>query len=185
MTSNADGDDCVPVEVLPEIFRALTDMHDGREILSDSDLAQLRNFAEQQPGLLVTPASLVGLLAALTKSSPTDSPELEHDMELRGRNSDRDELEFRPRSSSTDSEGTSYQHSGSRPSSRGPPQTPKNSVFDTHRRQRSTPLGNNAPSSWASRPAPPSRRKSDAGNRSDSEVGIPHIRLCCSLLISA
>ena len=60
-----------------------------------------------------------------------------------------------------------------RSSSRGPPQTPRDSVFDSGRRQRTTPLGNkNAPSSWSRRP-PPSRRKSDAGHNralSDSEV---------------
>ncbi|KAF9492296.1 hypothetical protein BDN71DRAFT_1396851 [Pleurotus eryngii] len=62
---------------------------------------------------------------------------------------------------------------GSRPPSRGPPQTPLSgkgpSVFETSRRQRSTPLDSQGPpSSWAKRP-PPSRRKSDAGSRSDSE----------------
>ncbi|KAJ8518667.1 hypothetical protein ONZ45_g4284 [Pleurotus djamor] len=61
----------------------------------------------------------------------------------------------------------------SRPPSRGPPQTPGSgkgpSPFD--RRQRATPLAGESqapPSSWAKRP-PPSRRKSDAGSRSDSE----------------
>ena len=97
----------------------------------------------------------------------------------------------RSRSSSNDSNGTSLFRTTSRPTSSGLPQTPTSakgpSPFDASRRQRSTPLGNNAPSSWTKRPVPAHRRKSDAGSRSDSEVlshypfNSPIPLICCSL----
>lgn len=160
-TTNPEGEECVPVEVVPDIIISLAKFYNGRPILNNSEMDMLRTFTETNGSLLVTPAALVSLIAGLTKSSPSDSPQ-NSALEL---SDERDALE-----------GPDAHYSGhesySRPSSRGPPQTPKNSVFDTHRRQRSTPLGSAAPSSWASRPAPPSRRKSDAGNRSDSDVSL-------------
>ena len=61
---------------------------------------------------------------------------------------------------------------GSRPPSRAGPITPGRNPLDSSRRQRTTPLIiNAAPSAWSGRRPVPARRKSDAGSRSDSEVG--------------
>ncbi len=123
------------------------------------------------PGLQVTPQVLLQFIAMQTtmepRQSPDDSPPPDADQDERGRSEDRDEDGINSRSSSRDSTATYY-----RSSSRGP-QTPQDSVFDSGRRQRTTPLKNNAPpSTWSRRP-PPRRRKSDAGHSrasSDSEV---------------
>jgi len=147
----------------------------------------LKALLASNPGLEVTPQILLGFIAEKTKHSPPRSPQSDQEVELpgRGRTEDRDAHDEHARSSSNDSNGTSVHRTpGSRPSSRGPPQTPTSaqgsSPFDTSRRQRSTPLGNNAPSSWTKRPAPAHRRKSDAGSRSDSEVCLRLVmeRLC-------
>jgi hypothetical protein len=74
-----------------------------------------------------------------------------------------------------------YARYPSRPPSRGattPSSAKAPSPFDASRRKRSTPLGQNAPSSWT-KPVPAHRRKSDAGSRSDSEVCILHCHLKC------
>ncbi|KAF8440472.1 hypothetical protein L210DRAFT_859486, partial [Boletus edulis BED1] len=71
------------------------------------------------------------------------------------------------RSSSQNSVGTS--RIPSRPPS-VPPKTPLQSgppsAFDSSKRQRTTPLSSTAPSSWAKRPAPASRRRSVDGSSS-------------------
>jgi hypothetical protein len=141
--------------------------------MNDDETSMLRQLLNANPGLEVTPNILLGFIAEKTKHSPPRSPLTDEDMDLpgRGRSSDREEDTQQQRSSSNES---AFHSSGSRRSSRGPPQTPTSakSPFDTERRQRSTPLGNNAPSSWTKRPAPAHRRKSDAGSRSDSEVSL-------------
>ena len=139
---------------------------------------QLTSLISSNPGLQVTPQVLIQFIAMQTTigdqqgsdpSPPQTSPD---EFEDRGRMEERDYDGYNSRSSSRDSTATYH-----RSSSRGPPATPRESVFDSGRRARTTPLNNNtAPSSWARRP-PPSRRKSDAGqghNRalSDSEVRI-------------
>lgn len=140
---------------------------------------QLTQVLASNPGLAVTPQVLLQFIAMRTTSSPRYSPEgyppmTDHDFDQRGRSEERDYDEGHSRSSSRDSTGTSVYRPPSRGSS-GEPKTPisRESPFDASRRQRSTPLGNTAPSSWSRRP-PPSRRKSDAGSRSrassDSEV---------------
>ncbi|KAJ7196768.1 hypothetical protein GGX14DRAFT_504610 [Mycena pura] len=131
-------------------------------------MTMLKNFIASNLGMEVTPQVAIAFIAEKTKHSPPQSPPM-HEAELlpRGRQDERGESDSHSRSSSSGSVGTRRDHS--RPPSRGVPQTPKSaSPFDTSRRQRSTPLGANAPSSWAKRP-PNHRRKSDAGSRSDSE----------------
>ena len=147
---------------------------------------QLTTLIATNPGLQVTPQVLLQFIAMQTTmnqpqhSSPDNSPPPGADdaeEERRGRQEERDDDDgMNSRSSSRDSTAT-YHH---RSSSRGPV-TPRDSVFDTGKRQRTTPLTKKtatAPSSWARRP-PPSRRKSDGGHSralSDSEVRV-HLSL--------
>ena len=144
-------------------------------LLSEDELTLLKSLFADNPGLEVTPQILLQFIAEKTRASPPRSPNSDDDMQLlpmRGRGEERDDYGHYHRSSSNESNGAPYyRSSGSRASSRGP-QTPNNpkSPFDAERRQRSTPLANNAPSSWSKRPAPAHRRKSDAGSRSDSQV---------------
>ncbi len=125
----------------------------------------LQELLAQNPGLEVTPQILLGFIAEKTKSTPLE------DTEERGREEHRLDGGFgHSRSLSSDSDGASYYPgSHSRPPSRGPMSSVK-SPLDSERRQRSTPLANAPPSSWAKRPTPAGRRKSDAGSRSDGEV---------------
>ena len=138
---------------------------------------QLTSLISSNPGLQVTPQVLIQFIAMQTTSGegnisdPSPPNSSSDELEERGRMEERDDDGYNSRSSSRDSTATYY-----RSSSRGPPATPRESVFDSGRRQRTTPLNNHtAPSSWSRRP-PPSRRKSDAGqhNRalSDSEVSL-------------
>ncbi|EDR05936.1 uncharacterized protein LACBIDRAFT_329462 [Laccaria bicolor S238N-H82] len=173
---NDSGEPAIPADALVDIFRSFSDVSNS-PLLSEEELTLLKSLLADNPGLEVTPQILLQFIAEKTRASPPRSPNSDDDMQLlptRGRGEERDDYSHYHRSSSNESNGTSYyRSSGSRPSSRGP-QTPNNpkSPFDTERRQRSTPLANNAPSSWSKRPAPAHRRKSDAGSRSDSEV--PH-----------
>lgn len=171
---NDSGEPAIPADALVDIFRSFSDVS-NTPLLSEEELTLLKSLLADNPGLEVTPQILLQFIAEKTRASPPRSPNSDDDVQLlpmRGRGEERDGYSHYPRSSSNESNGTSYyRSSGSRASSRGP-QTPNNpkSPFDTERRQRSTPLANNAPSSWSKRPAPAHRRKSDAGSRSDSEV---------------
>ncbi|KAF8072232.1 hypothetical protein FPV67DRAFT_1560862 [Lyophyllum atratum] len=166
---NDAGEPVIPADNLVDVFNAFSDLYDGVKLMTDDETDMLKHLLSQNPGLEVTPTILLGFIAEKTKHSPPRSPNTEDDNDFsgRGRSDDRDDDYYR--SSSSDSNGTSGLRS--RRSSRGPPQTPTSvkSPFDAERRQRSTPLSNAAPSSWAKRPAPAHRRKSDAGSRSDSE----------------
>ena len=138
----------------------------------------LKNILANNPGIEVTPQILLQFVAERTKHSPRDSPDaslVEEDLTLtgdRGRHSSFGNGRH-SRSSSQSSGGTS--RVPSRPPS-VPPKTPATpgSAFDTSRRQRTTPLDAQPPSSWSKRPAPASRRKSVDGGfsrtLSDSEV---------------
>ena len=188
---NGVGEPVVPADNLVDVFRSLTDLYGGVPFLNDDETAQLNMLIKSHPGMEVTPQILLDFIAVKTRKSPptTRTPLAgegsDNDLD-RGRSSDRDEFgNHQHRESSSDSNGgpSMYHSSGSRKSSIGPPQTPASakSPFDTERRQRSQPLGGTGPppSSWTKRPAPAhSRRKSDAGSRSDSEachpLTIPH-----------
>ncbi|TFK36663.1 hypothetical protein BDQ12DRAFT_706206 [Crucibulum laeve] len=168
---NDSGEPVIPADALVDIFRSFSNVYNGVELLSDSELDMLKGVLASNPGLEVTPQILLQFIAEKTKSSPPRSPSSEEEqLPGRGRTEERDNTEQQHRSSSSGSDAGYYQGPHSRPPSRGP-QTPGygKSPFDTERRQRSTPLTNAAPSSWAKRPAPAHRRKSDAGSRSDSE----------------
>ncbi|KAJ7340774.1 hypothetical protein DFH08DRAFT_783222 [Mycena albidolilacea] len=153
-----DGNPVIPADALVDVFQAFSEQHGGTQLLSADDIILFKDLIANNPGIEVTPQLAIGFVAEKTKHSPPQSPSAE---EPRGRSDDRDESNSR--SSSSDSVGTHRNHS------RGP-QTPRSaaSPFDTSRRQRSTPLGGPAPSSWAKRP-PQHRRKSDAGSKSDTE----------------
>jgi hypothetical protein len=183
---NDEGNPSVPGDALVDIFRAFSDVYNGVELMTSDEMDMMKALLASNPGLEVTPQILLQFIAARSKHSPHDSPESSPSDNIvnlpgqeRGRTPDRDGTdEDNGRSSSSDSAGASFFRSSSRPPSRG--HTPVsashpaggNSPFDTSKRQRSTPLGVNAPSSWAKRPTPAHRRRSDAGQyaTSDSEV---------------
>ena len=175
---NDDGVPVIPADSLVDILRTFSRNHDALELMSKEEEDQLTQLIESNPGLAVTPTVLLQFIAMRTTVSPRHSP---HDLpplpideiNQRGRSDFRDEdfeYEGHSRSSSRESDGTSFHRS--RPPSRGPSVPP--SPFDTSRRQRTTPLSTGPrqpPSSWSRRP-PPSRRKSDASSgraSSDSE----------------
>ena len=153
--------------------------------MTNEEMDLLKMLLASNPGLEVTPQTLITFIAEKTKHSPRNSPNVspqkdDVDLPERGRTSDEDSDEDsrQSRSSSRDSRRTA-----SRPPS-VPPKTPMNSVFDTGKRQRSTPLGGTAPSSWSKRPAPASRRKSVDGGHplSDSEVANISSNSRCAIL---
>ena len=175
---NDEGESVVPAEALVDILTSYRSVHDNVELLSKDEEEMFLNFIRTTPGLEATTKVLVEFIAFRTASrdkapeSALSSDEgSESDSLHRGRRSRGGDSSH---SSSSDSVGTSVHPS--RPPSNGPPPPPKtpnlrDSVFDTSKRQRSTPLVNNGPSSWAKRPPPASRRKSDVGRGgSDSEV---------------
>ncbi|GBE87960.1 predicted protein [Sparassis crispa] len=180
--TNDDGEPVIPGNSLVDVLRSFSQNHDAVELMSKDEEDMLTQLIEGNPDLAVTPQVLLQFIAMRTTtasgqhSSGGSSPHSAEEYDDRGRSFDHDDYGGHSRSSSRDSVGTSIY----RPSSRGPPVPPKtptrDSPFDGSRRQRSTPLGNAAPSSWTRRP-PPSRRKSDAGSRSralsDSESVPP------------
>jgi hypothetical protein len=179
---NDEGEPVVPAEALVDILTSYRNAHNNVELLSKEEEEMFLQFIQMSPGLEATTKVLVEFIALRTASrdgapeSALSSDEgSESDSPHRGR---RNDVVYKAtsRSSSSGSTDTSVHRPPSRPPSNGPPLPPKtpslrDSVFDTSKRQRSTPLVNAAPSSWAKRPAPASRRKSDAGRGgSDSEV---------------
>ena len=145
----------------------------------------LEALLHANPGIEVTPVVLLQFIAQKTAGSPSPphTPDEDHTMQLpdRGRSDDRHAMTH-SRSSSNESNNAYHRGSNSsRPPSRGPPQTPTSgkSPFDAAARQRTTPLVPAPPSSWSGRPRP-HRRKSDAGNQSDSEVSF---RCPCTRLL--
>ena len=165
----------IPADALVDVLRAFSEIYDGVELMTDGETKMLNDLLRSNPGLEVTPAILVRFIAEKTKQTPPRSPltVAEADLPGRGRTGDRDSQNDRSSSSESNEDSTLHSSGSLSRSSTGPPHTPvSKSVFDTERRQRSTPLGNSAPSSWNKRPAPANRRKSDAGSRSDSEVSF-------------
>ena len=180
---NDEGEPVVPAEALVDILASYRLSHDDVQLLSKEEEVMFLEFIRASPGLEATTKVLVEFIAFRTASgdkppeSALSSDEgSESDSPHRGRLGRDVVYKATSRSSSSDSIGTSVYRPPSRPPSTGPPVPPKtpnlrDSVFDTSKRQRATPLVNNAPSSWTKRPAPAARRKSDAGRgESDSEV---------------
>lgn len=174
-----DGPPKIRVDKLPDVLHEVSDFHGG-PILTDDEMEGFHRLIAADPSLAVTPELVLSLIATRTKQNQERNADSEGDDNSvdRGRGSDRDNdaIQTHSRSSSSSSTAGTPVH-GSRPPSRGLPQTPTSaksqSVFDTSRRQRALPLSNNvnAPSSWTkTRPGPGRRRNSDAGSRSDSEV---------------
>ncbi|KAG2364561.1 hypothetical protein BDR07DRAFT_1482342 [Suillus spraguei] len=172
------GEPAIPADALPDVLSAFSDSYNGVDLLDDHEMGALKAILASSPGIEVTPQILLQVVAERTRNSPRDSPNnspLEEDVTLpddRGRNPFSRSTNH-SRSSSIVSVGAS--RVPSRPPS-VPPKTPNTSIssaFDTSRRQRTTPLEAQPPSSWAKRPAPASRRKSiDGGSQpalSDSE----------------
>ncbi|KAF9232950.1 hypothetical protein BU15DRAFT_54501 [Melanogaster broomeanus] len=173
---NQADEPTIPADALPDVIRDFSELYTDVDLFTDSEMEMLRALLASNPGIEVTPQVLLQFVAERTKhsprdQSPDDSPQEEdgdeEDVTLsnnRGRHPFT-RVTTSSRSSSRSSTGTS--RVPSRPPS-VPPKTPVNappsSAFDTSRRQRSTPL--NAPSSWAKRPAPASRRKSVDGGSS-------------------
>lgn len=172
------GELAIPADALPVVLSAFSESYNGVDLLNDREMGELKEILATSPGIEVTPQILLQFVAERTRHSPRDSPNnspLEEDVTLpddRGRNPFSGNTNH-SRSSSRGSVGTS--RVSSRPPS-VPPKTPNSttsSAFDTSRRQRTTPLDAQPPSSWSKRPAPASRRKSiDGGSQralSDSE----------------
>lgn len=191
---NDNGEPTIPARCLPDFFATFKNQY-GYSVLDDHEMSQLDQVLAQAGGDIdVGPQMILALIASRTggaggSESPGSSPELvDRDLTVRGRLRAREEEDFGPgaysRSSSRSSNGTAAYHS--RPSSRNEPRTPsKDSVFDVKNRQRTTPLKSAAaPSSWT-RPAPPRRRRSDAGqhSRTVSDSEVRHF-LCCIVLHS-
>ena len=173
---NDTNEPVIPGDALVDVLRTFSRNHNSVELMTRDEEEQLTSLISSNPGLQVTPQVLIQFIAMQTTMGSPHSPEgspspnasaESDDLDDRGRSEERDYDGYNSRSSSRDSTATYY-----RSSSRGPT-TPRESVFDSGRRQRTTPLNTNtAPSSWTRRP-PPSRRKSDAGHSralSDSEV---------------
>ena len=155
----------MPADALVDIFSSLSDSLSDEPLMSGEEVAMFEALLKNNPGLEVTPQIILNFIEEKTKIHPLRSPE----------NSDDDTAAHKghSRSSSIESNDAFLLDSNISPPSRGP-QTPApiKSPLDSQRRQRSTPLA--APSSWSTKRPIPSRRKSDAGSRSDSDV--------CSLL---
>jgi hypothetical protein len=164
---DSNGDPALPARCLPDVFYTYKRDYDI-ELLNPEELQQFLTLLEKTPDISVTPDLLIGLVAQRTSYSPDGT---DPDGGSRGRGEERT-AGRQSRSSSSNSTGTFY--AGSRPPSRGGAVPP--SPFDAQKRQRTTPLGVAAPSSWATRPRAPARRKSDAGGHartvSDSEVSL-------------
>ncbi|KDR75972.1 hypothetical protein GALMADRAFT_225716 [Galerina marginata CBS 339.88] len=165
---NDAGEPTVPGNGVVDILQSFSDMFDT-PLMSEEETDMLQVLIQTTTGLEVTPPLLMQFIAEKTKVSPPRSPM--HDEEGRSSDDERD-IHRHSRTLSTESSTTYHQGPHSRPPSRGPSTPSVKSPLDSERRQRSTPL-NNAPSSWAKRPTPAGRRKSDAGSRSDSESGGP------------
>lgn len=158
------------------ILKSFEDLYNGTPLLSDEEAAMLQNIIEQHTDIEVTTPLLMQLVAEKTKAgTPPASPRRDSDSRSSGEEDSTGDDYARSRTSSNESMGDGqYPRPMSRPPSRGPTTPSIKSPLDSERRQRSTPL--NAPSSWSKRPTRAGRRKSDAGNRSDSEVcGMPPI----------
>ena len=153
----------MPADALVDIFSSLSDSLSDEPLMSGEEAAMFEALLKNNPGLEVTPQIILNFIEEKTKIYLPRSPE----------SSDEDTTtheEHQGHSRSPSNESNSavfYPDSNSRPPSRGP-QTPLKSPLDSQRRQRSTPL--TAPSSWSTKRPVPSRRKSDAGSRSDSDV---------------
>jgi hypothetical protein len=161
---NDAGETVMPADALVDIFSSLSDSLSDEPLMSGEEVAMFEALLKNNPGLEVTPQIILNFIEERTKIHPPRSTG----------NSDDDTAAHKDhsRSSSIESNDVFHLDSNIRPPSRGP-QTPAiKSPLDSQRRQRSTPLA--APSSWSTKRPVPSRRKSDAGSRSDSDV--------CSLL---
>ncbi|KAG9314940.1 hypothetical protein JVU11DRAFT_4048 [Chiua virens] len=191
---NQAQESIIPADALPDVIREFSNLYNDVDLLTDSEMEMLRALLASNPGIEVTPQVLLQFVAERTKNSPRESPgkaqpseqpssprytqEGADDSPQEGSDGgDSDDVTFpnvrgrhpyarrksASRSSSQGSVGTS-----SRPPS-VPPKTPLQSgppsAFDSSRRQRTTPLSS-APSSWAKRPAPASRRRSVDGSSS-------------------
>ena len=151
----------MPADALVDIFSSLSDSLSDEPLMSGEEVAMFEALLKNNPGLEVTPQIILNFIEEKTKIHPPLCPG----------NSDDDTAAHKghSRSSSIESNDVFHPDSSNRPPSRGP-QTPApiKSPLDSQRRQRSTPLA--APSSWSTKRPIPSRRKSDAGSRSDSDV---------------
>ena len=161
----------MPADALVDIFSSLSDSLSDEPLMSGEEVAMFEALLRNNPGLEVTPQIILNFIEEKTKIHPR-SPE----------NSDDDTVAHKghSRSSSVESNDMFHLDSNIRPPSRGP-QTPApiKSPLDSQRRQRSTPLA--APSSWSTKRPIPSRRKSDAGSRSDSDVCSLFYRMLISV----
>ena len=175
---NQSDNPTIPADALPDVLHQFSQLY-GVELLTDSEMEMLRTLLATNHEIEVTPQVLLQLIAERTRHNPEESPgkdtdacalqpsvldsspnlPVPEDDDVTLHNN-RGQALFAGgasslRSSSRSSGDTSYLPS--RPLSVPP------SAFDTTRRQRTMPLSGTAPSSWARRPAPASRRESVNG----------------------
>ena len=195
---NQSDDPTIPADALPHALCQFSRLY-GVELLKDNEMEMLRTLLATNQGIEVTPQVLLQFIAERTRHSPRESPGkdtnacapqpslLDSSQNLPVAEDD-DVTLHSNRGQALFAGGTPSSHSSSRSSgdtsylpSPPPrvlaPKTPINappSVFDTTQRKRMTPLSGTAPSSWARRAAPASRRESvDGGSNralSDTEV---------------
>ncbi|KAF7972429.1 hypothetical protein HWV62_17996 [Athelia sp. TMB] len=174
--TNDAGDPVIPADALVDVLRAFSDSYDegggnDGELMTEDEMDMLKMLLASNPGLEVTPATLLAFIAEKTKQNPEEEEverELDPDSE-RGRTDGSDSDERSSRSSSRGSRGSGM--TASRPPS-VPPKTPTStSKFDTTKRQRNSVLA--PPSSFSKRPVPASRRKSIDSALSDGENSSP------------
>lgn len=156
----------IPAHSLPDVIMELSARYEV-DVLSKDEQRQMELFVQDNPGIEVTPDLLLSFVAQATAKhsqsnvSPVNSSPERSDASDRGRDETREEdnryAGMQSRSSSQDSKGNPHWKWEQAP----------NSPFESKSRQRSTPLAG-PPSSWNKRPAPATRRQSDAGNRSGS-----------------
>ncbi|KAF9473806.1 hypothetical protein BDN70DRAFT_937155 [Pholiota conissans] len=173
-TLNPEGERVVPASALTEVLDAFAHKYNGQRLLGDAEVAAFQEFLSNNPDLQMTPAMVVALVAQMQVAPPAQtSPPASPGYDDGSGSSDEIEEYLHSHSRSVSTDSTVY----SRPPSRGPTTPGMKSPLDSDRRQRSTPLQrDSAPSSWPhKRPAPAGRRKSDAGNRSDSESNAPPV----------
>ncbi|KAJ3851945.1 hypothetical protein EV368DRAFT_83038 [Lentinula lateritia] len=160
-----DNTTVIPVQFLPDIFKALKERdlmsltHSDEEYLQGV-ITTIESTPSDTPHMVDSNALLflVAQLSALNKAD---------DSTPAGSDNGQSRARGRPRALSTSSDSSSGSNGTSRypsrpPSRSGPPpSTPTNPQTPLDKRQRSAPLSSNPPSAYTKRP-PPHRRKSDA-----------------------
>ncbi|KAG9093109.1 hypothetical protein FRC06_011669 [Ceratobasidium sp. 370] len=186
--TNEAGAPVIPASELPTILAEYSKRHNAQLLSSEGEL-QLRAMLDANPGVELTPALTISLVAGLTKTVSSDNPSplppkddpkdsrsdssgaSSPDTELRARG---EGSPHQPPPLSRTSSNSSFQASGAPATPLSSGRITSSSPFDSTARRRSTPLSAAAPSAWTRKPLPASRRrKSDAGSSSPAIARKP------------